>query len=141
MKYVVQQLNTNEKTLIRAPAKLVFSPLRVSPALPQPRIPSLTWQMHSTFFSRLFFKTLVSMSGKVRVSARCMCAHARGTHMRACRAGGIVTYGGQRPTLRNGTYPAHNQHLPLPSPASIPLSHLVSQRWQQWKCNHCTEGM
>lgn len=51
--------------------------------------------------------------------------HTHEAHLHACRAGGIITYGGQWPTLGNGTYPARIQHLPLPSPASIPLSHPV----------------
>lgn len=50
------------------------------------------------------------------------------THVHTCvraEAGRTVKYGRQGPRVRSGKCPAHVQHLPLPSPMSVSLRHLL----------------
>lgn len=76
------------------------------------------------FFSQYYFsKTWVCASDKEWECTVCVC-----THVHTCvhaEVGRTVTYGRQGPRVRSGKCPAHVQHLPLPSPMSVSLRHLL----------------
>lgn len=75
-------------------------------------------------FSRLFFKN-VSVCKWQGVRVHGMCVR---THVHTCvhaEVGRTVKYGRQGPWVRSGKCPAHVQHLPLLSPMSVSLRHLL----------------